>query len=141
MLVEHIIEPEFLVELAKSKRNCRDFVREFSKPSPRVIGDFPKFRRLRRAIFSRQAIDASELEKSRLDELVRMIDSSNHVCHSIVYNGEKPFIENLVDIESISNCHICLLKNAETTLPITSRILSVREFDEGISSLPYQIQA
>ena len=42
MIYEHLIEPSLLAKLAQNRRNCKDFVRQFSEPSPKSDQQFPK---------------------------------------------------------------------------------------------------
>jgi hypothetical protein len=138
MLVEHIIDPIFLVELVKSPRNCKDFRREFTKPSPRVIGKFPKFKNFRRLAFRAQSRDVPELELQRLTEMINLIGEINGVNRTSAFNGEASFIQNLATIDNEVAAHKCLLKSAAEGENLNVDVISIDSFDAGIESISHQ---
>lgn len=138
MLVEHIIDPTFLVELVKSPRNCKDFRREFTKPSPRVIGKFPKFKNFRRLAFRAQPAEVSELEQHRLTEMINLIGEINGVQRDADFNGDLPFTQNLATIDNEVVAHKCLLKSEAEGEHLNADVISIDSFDAGIESIPHQ---
>ncbi|GAB3518572.1 hypothetical protein [Photobacterium alginatilyticum] len=139
MLVEHIIEPSALVELAKSARNCREFEREFSKPSPRVIGEYPKLKKFRRLALQSQSVDASEIEKARLEELLRFLSEKQRVERNSKFDGAITFIENLKKVEQDFFSGFHLLHNNVKECEFQANVLCVDQFEQGIEPLPNQI--
>ncbi|MBW8190296.1 hypothetical protein K0504_04535 [Neiella marina] len=138
MLIEHLIEPEALVELAKSRRNCKDFEKEFSKPSPRVVSDFPKFKNLRRRTFGAQASDVSEHERMRLEELIRFIGEHSRVKRATEFNGNLTIQENFKLAEGCGFEGFCLLQNKVDGDELESTTIDVAQFEDGIESLEHQ---
>jgi len=138
MLSEHIIEPDFLIKLAGNRRNCSDFKREFTKPSPRVIGLYPKMKKLRKLALVGQSDDASELEKTRLIELLSIIKDCSFIRNSL-FNSEIPFIDNisLLDVDPIN--HTCVLETENEDANIRAKVLTLLDFEQGITSLESQV--
>jgi hypothetical protein len=138
MLCEHIIEPQFLIELAKSRRNCKDFQREFTKPSPRVVGFFPKLKKFRKLVLKNQDLNVGELEKIRLIELLDIVKGSGF-DHEEEFNGSLPFMENLssLDVEPVK--HTCLLESVNDNKILKAKTITINDFEHGVNPLVSQI--
>lgn len=138
MLAEHIIEPEFLIKIAESRRNFTDFIREFSRPSARVIGEFPLFRKFRTKTLQTQSVSVTEEEKNRLDELLQFILEAGRVSRKSNYNGELSYLENFKNAENDSPIDYFLLSSEEDYDNIKAKIITVNNFEQGIENLPTQ---
>lgn len=139
MIVEHIIDPFSLVELAKSPRNCKDFEREFTKPSPRVIGDFPKFKRLRRLSYDAQAHGVPDLEKKRLEALLDFVNESSKVNRETSYDGALSLENNILQVEKYCFEGIFFMSNDRLDQSLMCNKIYPINFEQGIQSLPTQI--
>jgi len=139
MLVEHFIEPCALAELSKSRRNCKDFIREFSKPSPRVIAAYPKFKNLRRLARTAQATTASEQDIERLLELLKFIQDSHLVERQGLFNGALDVLENLKIEEDHYFNGIHLIADELNSSKFSHPTLSVQNFESGIDPLSHQV--
>jgi len=138
MLVEHLIEPQALVKLAESSRNCRDFTREFSKPSPRVVSNFPKFRKLKSVAFCAQDADVGDMEKRRLDELIQFVNEQVKVDRVAPFDGAIDYRDNM--ISAARQCPVdCILLASTENVPVgIDKVLSIEHFEQGITPLTNQ---
>jgi len=139
MLIEHFIEPRALAELSKSRRNCRDFIKEFSKPSPRVISAFPKFKNLRKLARIAQSSTASDIEVDRLIELLKFIQDCHLVDRVGLYNGDIDPLENFKNEASHFFNGIHLISDEVNPTHLEHPFISIRQFEQGIEALEHQV--
>lgn len=137
MLVEHLIEPEFLLRVAETRRDYKDLIREFTLPSPRVVGNFPKLKSFRRQVLSSQSVDVPEQERMRLEELLRLL-SERRVEREHSYNGAKNFLHNLKAAEENYFRGTYLLQKKDPKLGLSSEVISLDQFRDGLA--PYVAQ-
>lgn len=138
MLVEHLVEPEFLTEVVSSKRNYEDFLREFSRQSPRVVGKLQKFNKFRRKTLLAQGEEANEDEQGMLIELLNFIEETCLVDRNSGINGGISFFENCVHAHQQFPSHVfCLNERAEQAVDGIDFIYSA-DLNDGIRSLPNQ---
>lgn len=138
MLVEHLIEPEFLLKIAENRRDYRDLLREFSMPSPRVAGNFPKMKNFRKQVLSKQSADASEHAQMRLEELLRLL-SERRVERSLAFDGTISFHENLKNAEDNFFSGIHFLQDRKPTVPLDSKVICIEDFELGLDPAVTQI--
>ncbi|MBL3554759.1 MULTISPECIES: hypothetical protein [Marinobacter] len=138
MLVEHLIEPEFLLKVSETRRDYKDLLREFSMPSPRVAGNFPKMKNFRKQVLSKQSADASEHAQMRLEELLRLL-SERRVERSLVFDGSITFHENLKNAEQNFFCGIHFLKDRKPPIPLDSQVVCIEDFEQGLEPSVTQI--
>ena len=113
MLVEHFVEPDFLVNVANSRRNYEDFLREFSRQSPRVIGKLQKFSDFRTKTLLVQGDQATEDEHTMLLEILNFIEEKCLVDRDSGIDDSKNFFENCVLAHRQCPSHIfCLNENS-----------------------------
>ena len=138
MLVEHLIEPDFLTKVADTKRNYEDFLREFSRQSPRVIGQLQKFGKFRRKTLSVQNNQANEDQKSMLIELLNFIEETCLVNRNSGIDGNISFFDNCVSAHQQCPSHIfCLDQRVAVNVNGISLLFSA-DLNNGIRSLPNQ---
>jgi len=138
MLVEHIIEPEFLLELSTNKRNCTDFVREFSRQSPRVISEIRKFSRFKSQVLRALPDDGDEIRRIRLESLIGFISETGRIHRSTPYISEKSLFENIKEsIKQISADYL-ILESLKDCGDCNVQVITLNDFNEGIPSLPNQ---
>jgi hypothetical protein len=138
MLMEHIIEPDFLLKLSENKRNCTDFVREFSRQSPRVISEFPKYSKFKSLVMRALPDDGDEIRRVRLESLLGFIAENGRVRRSTAYIGDKSLFENIKEsIKTFSADYLVLesFKDCETA---DVKVITINDFTEGIPSIPNQ---
>ncbi|MHC8405693.1 hypothetical protein [Pseudomonas sp. TMB3-21] len=87
MLYEFVVEPCLLNEVARSRRNYRQFLELFSLGAPQVISDYPKLKNIRKQVFRLQPDGVHESEKQRLEELVRFLSETPRVKRESEYDG------------------------------------------------------
>lgn len=131
MLVEHLIEPEFLLKVAESRRDSKDLVREFTLPSPRVAGNFPKLKNFRRQVLRGQSVDASDHERMRLEELLRLL-GERRVERDQDYDGAIDFQHNLRVVEEHTFRGVHLIAERNPAIDLTSEIISITDFRHGL---------
>ena len=139
MLIEHLIEPEALVRFASTRRNFSDFMREFSKPCPRVIGNFMKFNKFKSTALKAQSTDAGEMAKTRLDELIQFIAQRAKVDRRSACNHALGWRKNAQQIAEQCKVDYLLLDSAWELSDCKASFLYVDHFEQGIESLPCQI--
>ena len=138
MLVEHLVEPEFLTEVVSSKRNYEDFLREFSRQSPRVVGKLQKFNKFRRKTLLAQGEEANEDQQGMLIELLNFIEETCLVDRNSGIDGGISFFENCVQAHQQFPSHVfCLNARAEQAIQGIDFIYSA-DLNDGIRSLPNQ---
>lgn len=138
MLVEHLIEPEFLLKVAESRRDSKDLVREFTLPSPRVAGNFPKLKNFRRQVLRGQSVDASEHERMRLEELLRLL-GERRVERLLDYDGAIDFQHNLRIVEEHAFRGVHLIEEKNPAIDLSSEIISLKEFRDGLDPTVFQV--
>lgn len=131
MLKEHLIEPEFLLKVVKTRRDAKDLEREFTLPSPRVPGNFPKLKNFRRQVLRGQSVDAPEHERMRLEVLLRLL-SERRVERDLDYDGSIDFKHNLKVIEEHAFRGVHLIAERNPAIDLTSEIISIEEFRDGL---------
>lgn len=138
MLVEHLVEPEFLTEAVSSKRNYEDFLREFSRQSPRVVGKLQKFSKFRTKAILAQGEGASEDQQGMLIELLNFIEETCLVERTTGIDGGISFFENCVNAHQQFSSHVfCLNERVEQAVEGIDFIYSA-DLNDGIRSLPNQ---
>lgn len=138
MLVEHLIEPDFLTKVADTKRNYEDFLREFSRQSPRVIGQLQKFGKFRRKTLSVQDNQANEDQKSMLIELLNFIEETCLVNRNSGIDGNLSFFDNCVSAHQQCPSHVfCLDQRVAVNINGIDLLFSA-DLNNGIRSLPNQ---
>lgn len=138
MIVEHFIDPLFLIEVAKSRRDCIDFYREFTKPSPRVVGAFPKLKRLRKLALSGQSDDVPDLEKLRLLELLKIISDTGIVKRNLEFDDTMLFQSNLQQAENYFFKGFHLLYEINEDIGLQSKRITYADFSGGLDPLVSQ---
>jgi hypothetical protein len=138
MLVEHLVEPDFLLKVANSRRNYDDFIREFSRQSPRVVGQLQKFNKFRKKTLKAQDEQANEDQKGMLIELLNFIEETCLVKRTSGINGEVSFFENCINAHQQFPSHVfCLNEPTEQRIQGVNILLST-DLNNGIRSLPNQ---
>jgi hypothetical protein len=138
MLVEHLIEPDFLTGVVASRRNYNDFLREFSRQSPRVVGQLQKFTKFRRKTLTTQSEQANEDQKGMLIELLNFIEETCLVERCSGIDGNLSFFENCVNAHQQFPSHVfCLNEHMEQRVEGVD-ILFSSDLNNGISSLSNQ---
>lgn len=97
MLYECAIDPESLYAASRSRRDFRDFVREFSIGQPIVISDYPQFKRYKSLIRRSIPSDLGDNDLSRLEELIAFIRDGLRVKRSAVYDRSESWNANLTN--------------------------------------------
>jgi len=138
MLIEHTIEPEFILAIIHSKRNCNDFFREFERPSPRVIAEIPKIKRFRDMVHQYFSSDLSEVEKKRLEELFEFILTRAKLKIPFDYNDSIDYMQNIsnLDKHNFNGNHLVVKKSSDQ---LNKNYISLEDFENGLASLPYQL--
>ncbi|WP_095499749.1 hypothetical protein [Paraferrimonas haliotis] len=138
MIYEHIIAPAVLAEIAKNRRNCNDFTKQFTLPSPRVISDFPKFKTFRRMVYRALPSDESEITKTRLDELLGFIMEAHRVERCGSFSGERSWSENA--LSTSENCFVdfALVEQAELNA-FSGEVINLRDIEDGLDDLSGQV--
>ncbi|WP_062564966.1 hypothetical protein [Pseudoalteromonas shioyasakiensis] len=138
MLVEHLVEPEFLTEVVTSRRNFNDFLREFSRQSPRVVGKLQKFSKFRRKTLQVQGEEVNEDQQTMLIELLQFIEETCLVNRNSGIDGNLSFLENCINAHQQSPSHVfCLNEPAGQAVRGIDFIYSA-DLNDGIRSLPNQ---
>jgi hypothetical protein len=138
MLVEHLVEPDFLTKVVDSKRNYEDFLREFSRQSPRVIGKLQKFSKFRSKTLLAQNEQASEDQQTMLIEILNFIEETCLVNRNSDINGEVSFFENCVNAHQQFPSHVfCLNEHMDQKVDGVD-ILFSSDLNDGIRSLSNQ---
>ncbi len=138
MLVEHLVEPEFLTEVVTSRRNFNDFLREFSRQSPRVVGKLQKFSKFRRKTLQVQGEEVNEDQQTMLIELLQFIEENCLVNRNSGIDGNLSFLENCINAHQQSPSHVfCLNEPAGQAVRGIDFIYSA-DLNDGILSLPNQ---
>ncbi|WP_152208487.1 hypothetical protein [Marinobacter changyiensis] len=138
MIVEHLIEPEFLLKVAETRRDYKDLLREFSLPSPRVAGNFPKMKSFRKQVLSKQSADASEHAQMRLLELLGLL-SERRVERSLAFDGTISFHENLKNAENNFFSGIHFLLDRKPPVPLDSKVVCIEDFELGFDPSVTQV--
>lgn len=139
MLVEHFIEPEFLIEAASKTRNYKDFKREFDRQSPRVVGEIQKFRKFHANVLKTQGENVNELAKGRLVEILNIIKEKCLVSRDAQYDGAKPYLDNFIAAHQKAPTHVFCMGKEYAPLFDGIRHVFASHFDEGIDSMRNQI--
>ena len=138
MLVEHLIEPDFLTNVVTSRRNYEDFLREFSRQSPRVVGQLQKFSKFRRKTLIAQGEQVSEDQQGMLIELLKFIEETCLVNRSSGIDGSISFFENCLNAHRQFPSHVfCLNEHIDQAVDGIDFIYSA-DLKDGIRSLPNQ---
>ncbi|QDP01348.1 hypothetical protein [Thalassotalea sp. PS06] len=138
MLVEHLIEPEFLTQVVSSRRNFNDFLREFSRQSPRVVGKLQKFSKFRKKTLQVQGEAVNEDQQTMLIELLQFIEETCLVDRNSGIDGNLSFLENCINAHQQSPSHIfCLNEPAGQAVGGIGFIYSA-DLNNGINPLPNQ---
>ena len=139
MLSEHFVEPEFLIEAASKPRNYKDFLREFGRQSPRVIGEIQKFRKFESKVLDTQGQDAPELAKGRLIEILSTIREKCLVSRELQYDGEKGFLENFIVAHQKIPANVFCMGQTYEPLYVGIEHVFSSHFDAGIDPLRNQM--
>lgn len=138
MLMEHLVEPDFLTKVVGSRRNFNDFLREFSRQSPRVVGQLQKYSKFRRKTLAVQGELASEDQQGMLIELLNFIEETCLVKRNSGINGEVSFFDNCVSAHQQFPSHVfCLNEQTEQRVEGVNILFSA-DLNDGIRSLPNQ---
>jgi hypothetical protein len=138
MLVEHLVEPEFLTEVVSSRRNFNDFLREFSRQSPRVVGKLQKFSKFRKKALQVQGDAVNEDQQTMLIELLQFIEETCLVNRNSGIDGNLGFLENCINAHQQSPSHVfCLNEPAGQAVGGIDFIYSA-DLNNGINPLPNQ---
>ncbi|CAH6804171.1 conserved hypothetical protein [Vibrio chagasii] len=138
VLFEHFIEPEFLVGVAKTRRTYNDFLREFSRQSPRVISEYPKFKKFRNTTLKTQSPTVGEQERLRLTELVGFIQEQGMVERCCDFDADKPLFDNFVIANSNVQTDFVLLSVEGDDNPLDDKTISLESFEDGLEPLKNQ---
>lgn len=138
MLVEHIIEPNFLLKLSENRRNCIDFEREFSRQSPRVISEYPKFSKFKSQVMCALPDDGDEIRRIRLESLLGFIAESGRIRRNTAYLGEKSLFDNIKDSIKKFSADFLVLEPFKECGVADVQVITLKDFDQGIPSLPNQ---
>jgi hypothetical protein len=138
MLVEHLVEPDFLIKVVDSRRNFEDFIREFSRQSPRVVGQLQKFNKFRRKTLNAQSELANEDQKGMLIELLNFIEETCLVKRISKINADVSFFEQCVNAHTEYPSHVfCLNDQIEQRIDGINILFSA-DLNDGIRSLQNQ---
>lgn len=138
MLAEHFIEPEFLLKIASTRRNYKDFLREFSVQSPRVVGEVQKYNKFRSATLQAQPLAVAESEKGRLEELLNFIHEHCLVNRDFQYNTDDCVLDNFKAAHAQFNSdYFCLTQKPSEQLE-GIQILCSTDVDDGFDEIPRQ---
>jgi hypothetical protein len=139
MLVEHFVDPEFLITAASKIRNYKEFIREFGRQSPRVIGKIQKFRKFQSNVIQLQGAEACELAQGRLIEILNVIKEKSLVDRNSQYDGEKSYLVNFINAHQQIPANIFCIGQQYDPLSKGVRHIFNKNFDDGIDSLNNQI--
>jgi hypothetical protein len=139
MIVEHLLEPKLLIEIAKKPRNCKDFLREFTKPSPRVLVNFPKFKKLNKLTKRLSENGLSDMHLTRLDELLNSLKEKEKIAFPMNFDELKPVQQNFKDAESVNFKGFHLLLNKENPFDLARPIIDINDIEASIESLESQL--
>lgn len=107
MLFECAIEPEVILAAARSRRDARDFVREFSIGQPNVISDYPAFKKLKSLLRTAIPTDLDDNDLLRLDELIAFMRDARRVQRSGGYDRAMPWANNIgVEADRVGFDHL-----------------------------------
>ncbi|EKT1261536.1 hypothetical protein QEA29_004510 [Salmonella enterica] len=113
MFYECAISPEALFEIAISRRNYCDFIKEFSIGGNFLYTELPQLKRNKGRLFGLLNNTHSELQKKRLEDLIIFLKTIK-VSRVYDYVGELSWLDNVFTVNSI------------------------QRFDYVISSIPYE---
>ncbi|WP_192021466.1 hypothetical protein [Shewanella sp. WPAGA9] len=134
MIYEHFIEPSVLAELAKSKRNYKDFIKQFTEPSPRVISNYPKFKSFRKMAYNALPTTEAEITKLRLDELIAFIKESHRVVRDNEFSGERTWQENVISASEDCFADFALAQEIQPE-NFSGQVISLKDFEDGLDDL------
>jgi hypothetical protein len=138
MLVEHLVEPEFLVSVANSRRNYKDFMREFSRQSPRVIGKLQKFSDFRTKTLLFQCDQATEDEHTMLLEILNFIEEKCLVDRNSIIDDTRSFFENCVVAHQQCPSHVFCLNEKIVENVEGIKLFFSEDFNDGIQTIANQ---
>jgi len=139
MIVEHLLEPELLIEIAKKPRNCKDFLREFTKPSPRVLVNFPKFKNFNKLTKQLSGNGLSDMHLTRLDELLRSLKEKEKIVFPMDFDGVKPIQQNFKDAEAFNFRGFHLLLNKDNPFNLARPIIDISDIEASLEPLDSQL--
>ncbi len=78
MIYEYALDPEMFFDWARSRRDYGHYMKMFGQGTPRIVSSFPKNKQAkwRSYVWSKAPLDLGEIEKQRVDELLREISST-----------------------------------------------------------------
>jgi len=94
MIYEYAIEPELVVAWGKDRADYRYFYEQFGLGTPRMMGEFPKFKNWRKQ-FKRAVVGADETnELPRITALFNLLKESLVCREGCDYDGTLSWLEN-----------------------------------------------
>ncbi|MGS0679984.1 hypothetical protein ACVBIL_02365 [Shewanella sp. 125m-7] len=139
MLAEHFIDPEMMPYFSSSRRNYRDFLREFSKQSPRVVAELEAYKRFRSKALKAQSTMNSELEGTRLIELLEMIKEECLVSRGFTYSSENSVLENFMQAHSEYGAEFFMVRQMPDEIVTGVNYISLESIEDGFVELPRQL--
>ena len=137
MIYEHLIEPEFLLQLANNQRNCQDFKRQFLTSTPRVLSNCPNFKNFRAQVLSNISPDASDMAITRIEGLLNFIEYNRRVKRNYEYRGELSWNEN-ASLVSQSCFADYVVVNTVEPKGFTGKVITLQDFEDGIEDIHWQ---
>ena len=93
MIYEYAIEPEIVVEWAKSRLSCRYIIDNFGLGKPRLMSDYPKLKNWRKQ-FRQAASSLDDIAMARLEELFLRLTEKKIHRDDFQYDGIKSWRAN-----------------------------------------------